>query len=88
MEEWKYLVWDVTCLDSFVPFHLVSSTSGAGVVAKQAKQKSMKYFILQPKFLVVQVVIKTSRVFGLEAFIFLHELGRCLKIATLILKHI
>ena len=79
----KFLFWDVACPDSFAPSHLVSSASGAGVVAEQADQiKHSKYSTLQPKFHFVPVAIETSGVFGLEASIFLHDLSRRLRQAT------
>ena len=67
----KFLVWDVTCPDSFAPSYLVSSASGAGVGAKQAvHNKNLKHFTIQPTFHFVLVTIDTSRVFGPEASTF------------------
>lgn len=79
----KFLVWDVTCPDSFAPSHLVSSASGAGIVAKQAEHsKSLKYSTLQHKFHFAPVAIETSGVLGPEASTFLRDLGRRLKLVT------
>ena len=72
----KFLVWDVTCPDSFAPSHLVSSVSAAGVVGKQAEHnKNLKYSTLQPKVHFVPVAIETSGVFGPEAAVFLRDLA-------------
>ena len=82
-KEGKFLVWDVTCLNSFAPSHLVSSASDAAVVAKHAEHnKNLKYSALQPKFHLVPVAIETSGVFGPELSIFSCNFGRRLKLAT------
>ena len=77
------MIWHVTCPDSFAPSHLVSSASGAGVVAEQAEHiKHTKYSPLKSRFHSVPAAIESSGVYGPEASVFLHDLGRRLKLAT------
>ena len=80
--EGKCLIWDVTYLDSFAPYHLASSSRDAGVVAEQAERaKHSKYSALQSKFHFVPVAVETTEVFGPQARVFLRDLGKCLKYA-------
>ena len=75
------MIWDVTCPDSFAPSHLVSSSSGAGVVAEQAEHiKFSKYSALRYRFHFILVVVETTGVLGPEAHVFLRDIGKHLKL--------
>ena len=79
----RAIAWDVTCPDTYSPFHLRLATSEVGAIAEQAEvRKSAKYADLQVSHHFVPVVIETSGVFGQEALSFIRELGRHQRVKT------
>ena len=78
----RLLVWDATCLDTFAPSHLPSTTREAGAVAAQAEQSKQKYAALNQCHIFTPVAIETAGPFGPETFLFLRDLGCRLKQVT------
>ena len=54
-------MWDVTCPDTFAPFHLPSATREAGAVAAQTEwNKQEKYASINQRHNFTPVAIKTA----------------------------
>ena len=83
---WKngwILVWDATCLDTFVLLHAALAAGDAGTVASHTERKTFqKYAFLSTSHHFVSIAIEASGVFGPEALSFLKELGRWIKAET------
>lgn len=79
----KSLVWDYTCVDSFAPSHLPSTSREAGAAAAAAEvKKSRKYSFLLDRYLFVPVAMETTGVWGKDAIGFVKEIGRRLADAS------
>ena len=85
IEGWLKLLCSVSVYSpaSFPPSHLVSSSSGAGVVAEQAEHmKFSKYSSLRSRLNFILVAVETTGVLGPEAHVFLRDFGKRLKLVT------
>ena len=73
----KYLVWDVTCPDTFAPSYVSSATSQAGAVASLAEEKKVsKYSYLNSTHLFTPVAVGNIRCFWANGSgYFMKELG-------------
>ena len=77
----RFLVWDVTCPDTFAPSYLPSAASDVGAVAVAVEvRKRRKYSHLDQGHLFVPVTIETAGVFGPETMDFIRELDRRLQL--------
>ena len=73
----RILVWDATCPDTFARSHIDLAARGAGAVADQAEErKKTKHAELATTHLFIPLAVKTTRVFGSEAWAFFRELSQ------------
>lgn len=71
----KVLVWDTTYL---VSSYCTLATREASAMAEEPEiRKRTKYANLEENYHLMPVAVETLGVFGLEAYSFLQELGRC-----------
>ena len=74
------LVWDVTCPDTFAASYELQATSEAGAVVAVAERKKMtKYQTIARTHLFCPIAIKTSGVFGPDAYAILRDLAHLIK---------
>ena len=79
----KFLVWDVTCPDTYVPSYSAFATRKSGAVAAQAEErKCSKYCHLVSSHTFTAVAIETSGTIGPRTSEFLWELDRRLRQVT------
>ncbi|KAL5463170.1 hypothetical protein EMCRGX_G032047 [Ephydatia muelleri] len=74
------LIWDVTCLDTFATSYEMQAMSEARAVAALAeRKKKIKYAAIAQTHLFYPIAIKTSGVFGPDAYDILCDLARQIK---------
>ena len=79
----KYLVWDVTCPDTFCTSNRLRAISEPGGAAAHAEtEKSKKYAHFDSMYLFQPVAIETCGATGPETGNFLKELGKRIKMAS------
>jgi hypothetical protein len=72
----KSLIWDFTCVDTFAPSHLASTSERPGRAAEEAAlRKTRKYEYLGQQFLFLPVAVETSGVWDPDGLRFLREVG-------------
>ena len=79
MADIQVLVWDATCVDTFAPPHLSSSSSEVCAAANQAEQNKIKkcsYLTSHAYHSFTPVAFETTGVCGPRSMSFLTELGR------------
>lgn len=80
-EKGRYLLWDATCVCTFAPSHLASSSVVSGAAAEAAARlKVLKYSQLLPNYDFVPVALETAGVWGMQGKAFIKEIGRRLRI--------
>ena len=79
----KALLWDATCVDTYVASHINLSSVTAGAAASEPEvKKQNKYRSLSNDYNFVAVGVETSGVLGKQASKFLKDLGKKLIAAT------
>ena len=79
----KFLVWDVTCVDTFCKSRVCASAKEAGGAASIAeKEKSRKYAHLDKSYLFQPIAVETNGSVGFESLQFLKQLGHRIRDAT------
>ena len=73
----KALVWDVTCVDTMAPSHIMGSISEAGKAAEDAEKKKVKKYrnLVEGKFLFSPVAFETFGPWGPATRELISEIG-------------
>ena len=72
----RCILWDFTCVDTFAPSYVSSTSIIPGSAADEAeKKKEKKYATLTSRFIFMPVGIETSGVFGKRGLQFLKKIG-------------
>ena len=73
----KYLIWDVTCVDTVALSYIASTSANAGSAADQADTaKRLKYAELEDRFCFVSIGFETFGPWGKSATTFVADISR------------
>lgn len=79
----RSLVWDFTCVDTFDPSYLPSTSTRPGAAAETAQERKKKYYaFLLDRFLFIPVAIETTGVWAGEGLRLIEAIGERIASAT------
>ena len=79
----KCVLWDITFVDTMLPFHAAIFVSFAGLVDEQSSARKLaKYSELAISHIFIQIAIESFGPICAEALTFLNELERCMSVVT------
>ncbi|CAG9135060.1 unnamed protein product [Plutella xylostella] len=79
-ERGRCLVWDATCVCTFAPSHVASTSLTPGAAAEEAARlKCQKYGPLLGSYIFAPLALETTGVWGLQGKAFVKEIGRRLR---------